>query len=176
MLNRKKGQVWIETVVYTLIAFVMIGAVLAYAKPKVEQLQDKALIEKSAGILKSIDATIMDVVTGGAGNIRNLDLGLKKGELKIDGVGDKIIFEMQTVYQHSQIDVPIENGNIVELTTKEGEDYRVSLTMNYNGKRDISYAGKDELKTISKSSTEYQLIIENKGMSEELTLININLG
>ena len=109
-------------------------------------------------------------------SIRNLDLGLKKGELKIDGVGDKIIFEMQTVYQHSQIDVPIENGNIVELTTKEGEDYRVSLTMNYNGKRDISYAGKDELKTISKSSTEYQLIIENKGMSEELTLININLG
>ena len=42
-----KGQVWIETVVYTLIAFAILGAILGFAKPKIEQLQDKSIIEQS---------------------------------------------------------------------------------------------------------------------------------
>ena len=33
-----RGQVWVETVVYTLIAFIMIGLVLGVAKPKIEKL------------------------------------------------------------------------------------------------------------------------------------------
>ena len=38
------GQVWVETVTYTLIAIVMIGLVLSFAKPKIEELQDKTII------------------------------------------------------------------------------------------------------------------------------------
>ena len=34
MVMKKEGQVWVETVVYTLIAFVLIGLVLSFAKPK----------------------------------------------------------------------------------------------------------------------------------------------
>jgi uncharacterized protein (UPF0333 family) len=37
--KNKRGQIWVETVVYTLIALVMIGLVLAFAKPKIEELQ-----------------------------------------------------------------------------------------------------------------------------------------
>lgn len=175
MVNRR-GQVWVETVIYTLIAFIMIGAVLAYAKPKIEQLQDKALIEKSTGVLKTIDATMLSIVQSGVGNIRRLPLGLGKGEIKIDGEADKIIFEIQTAYQHSQLDTPVENGNIVEKTTKYGGDYLVTLTLDYSGKRDITAAGRNEVKTISKSSTEYTLIIENKGKSGDLTVIDLDLG
>lgn len=32
--RNRSGQVWIETVIYTLIAFVMIGLVLSYARPE----------------------------------------------------------------------------------------------------------------------------------------------
>jgi len=49
-----KGQVWIETVVYTLIAFAILSAILGVAKPKIEQLQDKSIIEQSIGILENI--------------------------------------------------------------------------------------------------------------------------
>ena len=42
-----KAQIWIETVIYTLIAFVILGAVLGFAKPKIEELQDKSIIEQS---------------------------------------------------------------------------------------------------------------------------------
>jgi len=67
-MKQKRGQVWVETVIYTLIAFVMIGLVLAYAKPKIEELQDKALIEQSIEMMKDIDSTILRM--GGAGNQR----------------------------------------------------------------------------------------------------------
>ena len=40
-MNKKRGQVWVETVIYTLIALALIGTVLAFVKPKVEEMQDK---------------------------------------------------------------------------------------------------------------------------------------
>ena len=38
-----KAQVWIETVIYLLIAFIMIGMVLAFVKPKLEDIKDKSI-------------------------------------------------------------------------------------------------------------------------------------
>ena len=88
MVNGKNGQVWVETVIYTLIAFVLIGAVLAIAQPRIEEIQDKAFIEQSFGVMKDIDNIILSLAQGGVGNKRVVELGLKKGNLIIDG--DKI--------------------------------------------------------------------------------------
>jgi uncharacterized membrane-anchored protein YitT (DUF2179 family) len=57
-MKKRKGQVWIETVIYTLIAFVMIGLVLSYATPKIQELQDQAIIQQSIDMMKQIDSTI----------------------------------------------------------------------------------------------------------------------
>lgn len=75
-----RAQVWIETVLYTLIAFVMIGLVLAYAKPKIEELQDKTIIEQSIEMLKNIDSTILTI--GAPGNQRLIEIGIKKRRIK----------------------------------------------------------------------------------------------
>ena len=42
-----KGQIWVETMVYTLIAFALIGIVLMFVKPKIEEIQDTSIIEQS---------------------------------------------------------------------------------------------------------------------------------
>ena len=60
-MKRGKGQVWIETVIYTLIAFVMIGLVLSYARPKIQEIQDQALIKQSTDMLKQIDSTLLSM-------------------------------------------------------------------------------------------------------------------
>ena len=52
--KNKRGQIWVETMVYTLIAFALIGLVLAFVKPKIQETQDKAIIEQSVNILKDI--------------------------------------------------------------------------------------------------------------------------
>ena len=55
---KKRGQVWIETVTYTLVAFVLIGLVLSFVKPKIEELQDQAIIEQSTSMIKEIDSIL----------------------------------------------------------------------------------------------------------------------
>ena len=50
----KKAQVWIETVIYTLIALALIGTVLAFVKPKIQEIQDKIVkIQSEIGEEKS---------------------------------------------------------------------------------------------------------------------------
>ena len=47
-----RGQVWIETVIYTLIAFALIATALTYIKPKIEEIQDKAIVENMIALQK----------------------------------------------------------------------------------------------------------------------------
>ena len=158
----KKGQIWVETVIYTLIALILIGAVLAFIIPKVEEIQDKAIIEQSITMMQSIDDIIISVIQGGPGNKRIIDLGIKKGTLKIDSPKDEIVFEIQSEYVYSEIGEKINIGSIIALTEETQTLNKLTLTSNYS-KYDLTYNGKNESKSISQASTLYKFSIENKG-------------
>ena len=115
----KKAQVWIETVIYTLIAFIMIGAVLSIVKPKIEELQDKAIIEQSISMMQQIDEIIRVLIEGGPGNKRQIELGIKKGVLIIDGEKDKIVFEIESRHAYSEPGANISEGNLIINTEKK---------------------------------------------------------
>ncbi len=168
LMKNRKGQIWVETVIYTLIAFVMIGLVLAYAKPKIEELQDKAIIEQSIAMVKNIDSTILTI--GAPGNQRLMELGIKKGVLKIDGTNDLIAFEMESKNTYSEPGVNVSDGNLIIHTEKTGKFNVITLTRDYDGEYNITYQGKDESKIISKASTPYQLLISNKGGEDEIAI------
>ena len=110
LINRK-AQVWVETVIYTLIALALIGATLAFVKPKLEEMKDNSLVEQSISMMKSIDATINNL--GVPGNQRVINLVIKKGELKIDGKSNSLVFEMNIVGEYSEIGKEIEEGNLI---------------------------------------------------------------
>jgi len=173
----KSGQIWIETVIYTSIALLMIGLVLTYAKPKIEEFQDKAVLEQSLEMFKAIDNTIKTI--GVAGNTRFVETGIKKGSLKIDGENNKIIFEMESQYQYSELGRDIlypSDNRIITRTEKVGGLNKVSFTINYTAENiDITYQEKDEFKTLNKAPTPYNLLISNNGKSGENTLIDISL-
>ncbi len=171
-MKKKRGQIWIETVIYTLIAFVMIGLVLAYAKPKIEELQDKAIIEQSIGMIKDIDSTILTI--GAPGNQRLIELGIKKGILKIDGANDFIIFEIESKHTYSEPGTDIVDGNLIIHTEKRGKFNVVNLTRDYSEEYDIKYQGEDKLKLISKSSIAYEILISNKGVGNR-TIIDVEV-
>ncbi len=170
--KNKKGQIWVETVIYTLIAFVMIGLVLSYAKPKIEELQDKSIIEQSIAMIKDIDSTILTI--GSPGNKRVMELGIKKGILKIDGVNDLILFEIESKYTYSEPGTNIVDGNLIIHTEKIGKFNIVNLTRDYSEGYDIRYQGKDELKLISKSSIPYKVFISNIGGNDKI-IINVEV-
>ena len=174
-VKKKKGQVWVETVIYTLIAFVMIGLVLAFARPKIEELRDGMLITQSINMLKEIESTILNI--GVPGNQRMLELGMDKGELIIDGVEDRIIFEMESKITYSESGEVVHDGFLIVYTEKIGETNIVTLTRDYSDSYDIRYDGQDEIKTFPKSAVPYKLFLANEGKNElnEKIIIDISV-
>ena len=177
---KKEGQVWVETVIYTLIAFVMIAAVLGFVKPKIQELQDKAVIEQTLQLMEDINSQILSVVQGGAGNKRIIDMTIEKGMLQIDGQNNKIIFILEGKYTYSEPGQNVNVGSIVARTEKQGKLNIVTLTNDYSENYDLQYAGANELKTLTKSSTSYKLSISNNGKpdsggSSPKTIINFEL-
>jgi len=170
---KKRGQIWVETVIYTLISLILIGAVLAFILPRIQEIQDKAIIEQSIEMLKNIDNVISSVVIGGPGNKRIVEIGIKKGNLIINSEDNQIIFEMESQYTYSQEGEIINIGSVTVLTEKIGSLNKITLTSNYS-KHDLTYEGNNESKTITRSSTPYKLSIENKGGAK--TTIDFSLS
>lgn len=163
-MKSKLGQVWVETVIYTLIALILIGTVLAFAKPKIEQLQDKALLEQSLEIMDTINNNVLNVVQGGPGNKRVIDIGLKKGSITIDGENNQVYFKLEgTKQMYSEPDVEVVVGDVNVITTQKASKYDVTLTNNYPD-YDVMYNG-DSIgsKTITKAPNPYRIIISNNG-------------
>ena len=157
----KRGQIWVETMVYTLIAFALIGLVLAFVKPKIQETQDKGIIEQSAQILENMDSIIRSL--GGPGNQRILEMGLRKGTVFIDGENDTVYFKMESRYVYSQPGENVNVGDIVARTEKKGNINEVTLIKNYSGVYNITYQKREELKEITKAQTPYKIIIADKG-------------
>jgi len=171
--KNRKAQVWIETVIYTLIAFVLIGLVLSVVKPQIEKIRDKAVIEQTMDMMNYLNTRILSAVQGGPGNKRIDELKIKKGELKIDGVDNKIIFEMESKSVYSEPGQDVAYGNIIVRTEKKGKINIVTLTTDYSKDYNLTFENKDKVKLISKSSVPYKLVISNKG--GEKTVIDFSM-
>jgi hypothetical protein len=159
---KKRGQVWIETVTYTLVALVMIGLVLAFAKPKIEQMHDQAIIEQSIKMIKEIDSVIKEVGETGIGNKRKIEINLKKGELEIDSLNNTIIFYLEGTYMYSQPGLEYQEGNLNITTEEKGKIYEITIERQFT-EYNLTYFGKEESKKILKASTSYYLFVTNKG-------------
>ena len=90
--KNNSGQVWVETVIYTLIALTMMGAVLAFALPKIEEIQDKSIIDQSINAMKDINNVILSVVQGGAGNKRIIETNIKTATKTDITIQQSIVF------------------------------------------------------------------------------------
>ena len=159
---KKRGQIWVETMIYILIGFALIGLVLAFAKPKIDELRDKAIIEQSIDMMEDIDITLTEVIKAGPGNKRVIETVIRKGNLKIDGLNNEIMFEFEGEYIYSEPGEPISQGNLIIETRQLGERGIVNVTRIYSN-YDITYNGGQTEKIISKAKAPYKLVISNLG-------------
>ena len=172
---KKRGQIWVETVIYTLIAFVLIAAVLTFVKPKIDELQDKTIVEQSIGMVKDIDSTVMEIVQGGSGNKRKIEISIRKGSLKIDSPNNQIIFEIESRYVYSEPGKDIPDGNLIISTEEFGDKTLVKVKRIYDN-YNITFGGEEEVKTLSKASTSYNLFFTNKGKLGDKWQIDVSLN
>ena len=169
MKGKKRGQIWVETVTYTLIALVMIATVLAVVRPKIQEIQDKATIERTIEIMEFINSEIDEAVRGGAGNVRAPLFGLKKGEMVVNPTeivsptSGNIIYTLKdskSAYTEPGVDVKF--GNVIIRTEKVGKFHIVTITLDYKEKYILQTPGNSEL-NIPKASTPYKLKVSNLG-------------
>jgi hypothetical protein len=169
MIRNKKAQVWVETVVYTLIAFLMISLVLFYVKPQIEKTRDKAVIEQSLDIMKSLDLEILGM---NYGDKRTKEIKIKQGKLIINGIEDTISFEIPSKFQFSELDKKITDGGIEITTVKTADAYNVKLFKNYSAgsnKYNLTIYDKEELRTLNPAGTLHEIQLENKGLQNRGT-------
>ena len=169
MIIKTRGQVWIESVLYTLIGLALIALVLVFITPKISEAKDRLAIEQTIGSLNELDAR-MNIRPG---NIRHIDFTMRRGELYINGTGDKIIFILDDVKApYSEPGVPSSIGRIKVLTEEMQKGYSVSLTLGYGGIIDLKYGDEDIAKKFTAAPTPYKLSITSK-TSEGLDVIDI---
>jgi type II secretory pathway pseudopilin PulG len=174
----KRGQVWIETVLYTLIGLTLLGLALGFIMPKINESRDKVLVEQAINSLSSFDEKISEAVQRGSGNIRQAEFSMKKGELYIDGVNDRIRFVIDGLTKpYSQPGVEIAVGRVRVVSSLGQKTSSVNLTVQYVA--NLTYDGKDELppKKFTAAALPYKFFIENKGVTgaePKKTWVDIN--
>ena len=160
-----KAQVWIETVLYTLMGIALIGIVLAIATPKINESRDRILVEQTIKSFGVWDEKIGELIDRGQGNTRNIPaFTMKRGELFINSTGDEILFVVDGLSKpYSEVGFEIKEGNI-RLTSYQNEKsaYTV-LSLRYKNVTNITYGGSDQNRKFTAASTSYSFSIKNLG-------------
>jgi len=163
MINRK-AQVWVETVLYTLIGLALIGVVLAFVMPKINSTKDKLAVEQTTESLNTLAST-MDIIPG---NVRIVDFTMKRGSMTIDSPNDRIIFLFDDLSSpYSEIGQKIPQGQLVIETEKGQKYYSVTLTLDLKGKYDIRYKDENVTHKFTASSVPYKIQLTAESADNE---------
>lgn len=160
----KRGQVWIETVLYTLIGLALMGLALGFVMPKINESRDRALVEQAINSLAELDGKVSEAIQSGPNNVRQAVLLMKKGELYINSTSDEIVMALTGLTKpYSEPGVLIDSGRVKILSESGPKDSTVYLRLSYNA--NITYLGEDRNKKFSAASTAYKFFITNRGSS-----------
>ena len=174
-LEKRNAQVWVETVLYLLVGLAVIAAILAFVRPKIAEIQDKIILDQSVDLLKQLDGKINDVWNNGEGNKKLAEIVIRKGDLTIDPKSESIKFVMEdSKVVYSQLNTVAPIGSINVLTKKTSSGQSVELWLNYTGVFNLTYAGADTEKILTKAPTPYKVSITNIKLGNE-NYIDIDL-
>jgi len=172
-VSRKSGQVWIETVIYTLIGLAVIGLVLAVALPKINDKKSEIAIEQSIQALGNIDDKIYEVQRA-PGNRRVVNLEISRGKVVIDMAEDSISWVLESTYPYSEEGMVVPLGRL-NVTTRKGSPWEIELKLGYS--MDIRYENDNSgIKQLDVAPAPYKFIIDNAGRDEVSGNIVIDLS
>jgi len=170
---KKKSQVWIETVIYTLIGIVVIGMLLAFAKPKIDEMKDKSIIKQTISSLTDLNNKITEIQRRGPENSREFYLTISKGRLIINPKINRISWILDSSYKYSEPGYVVSQGDLKINTSTKGSGYSLEVFKDYN--INLTFNGAYYEKELAQSSTAYTLVLKNNGIVNGDQFIDINL-
>ena len=158
----KKGQVWVETAIYTLIGLTIIAIILSVATPQIEKAKERAIISQTEDALIFFNNEIQKVEQA-AGSVKIVSFKITKGKLDLDPKNNRTVYTLEgTKLEFSEEGQAIKIGDLIFNTSKTGRRFDVSLQLDHLG-LDITFNGEEKLKTLHAAATPYQIRIENVG-------------
>jgi type II secretory pathway pseudopilin PulG len=169
----KKAQVWIETMIYTLIGIAVIGLLLAFAKPKIDEMKDKSIIQQTISSFNDLNNKIIEIQRKGPENSREYSIKLSKGSIIIDPSRNRISWLLDSSYKYSEPGYVISSGDLKINTTIKGSGYTLEIfkDLNVNLTFDNAYYKKE----LAQAPTPYTLLLKNNGVSQGSQLIDISV-
>jgi type II secretory pathway pseudopilin PulG len=169
--SNRKGQIWVETVIYTLIGLAVIGLVLAGALPKIQEKKDGLAIERSIEALRNIDDKIYSALSA-SGSRRVVNLEVKSGSFVIDANRETISWIMDSSFEYSEEGKTVPIGKLDVTTTRKG-DYEVVLQFKYEG-FDLRFNEENVVKEFNPAPTPYVIAIDNGGEEDGRIVIEFS--
>lgn len=176
LINSRSGQIWVETVVYTLIGLALIGLVLAILTPKIKEFRDRSIIEQTIESLNVFDSKINDVLDA-PGNKRKVEFTLERGRFIVNSSGDTLQFVLdESNVRYSEPGVSLDVGRINITTEALTEKYIITLRLHYP--YNITYDGEDnEISSeFTPVSIPYDFFVENRGIVNNKPWIDVSEG
>ena len=171
----KKAQVWVETVIYTLIGLAIIGILLAVSKPKIDSMKDELVIEQSLESVSEIDKVIRGLSGLSVGNKRIAEFKISKGYFYVDGANDTIYLVIDSKKEYSQIDEDVPVGDLKVRTEEKGDLWEVTISADYSDKGiDLTFGGQNVEKRFEAAPSAYSLSFENKGSSGGKVVVDVS--
>lgn len=169
------GQIWVETVIYTLIGLALIGLVLAILTPQIREFRDRSVIEQTIESLNTFDSKIIEILDA-PGNKRKITFSLDRGEIIIDSLNNDIKYILdESNVRYSEPGIELSLGRIKVLTEELTETYKITLRIPYS--YNITYDGADRNnETFSPVSIPYEFFVENKGNINGNVWIDVTEG
>lgn len=135
----KKGDIWISAVLYFGLGIVVITILLSAGLPVINKLRDKNIAVQTKNSFQVLDTNIREVIKGGPGTQRVLDLELKKGQFLISenkvkwSYDSKVYLSQPSDSCDSDDDIWVSEGNVKVCTMKKGSNYEISMVLKYEG-------------------------------------------
>jgi type II secretory pathway pseudopilin PulG len=165
MLNR--GQIWVETVLYTLLGISLMALVLAFAIPKITASQERAIVEQSIQSVQTLYDAIETVQTRGSGNVKGVEISVRAGSLTLDGINDSIMLILpEQKSKYSQPGSAIPRGALTILTEEISGRYKVTLRATFP-RTNLTLEGKDLVKVLSGTSTAHHIRAEARSATND---------
>jgi len=171
------GQVWIETVVYTLIGLSIMAILLSISMPQIEKIKDNGIITQTIEAMNLLNSKILEAEEY-QGSIRIVNLRIAKGRLEINSTGNQIVYNLEnTRLELTEPGEIVQEGNIMVETKNSGDRFNIFLTLDYSNDLNITYDRKKEMKTMQAGTTPYKIILENIGYDDlRKTKINFDVS
>ncbi|MEK6824539.1 MAG: hypothetical protein AABX12_05580 [Nanoarchaeota archaeon] len=162
---KRLGQVWVETVVYTLVGLSLIGLVLAFVIPKVNEYRDRSIVENTIEALNVIDGKINEVLEAPL-NTRVVGMTLKRGEIYFNATSDSIYYILEdSKAAYSEPNEPVSVGRITILTEPKTKGvHKITLFIEYAF--NLDYANNNTIKKYSPASVPYRFSFTNQGTDD----------